>query len=459
MSTPLTFDEFEQPSFNEWLETAEKELKGASLDQVLNWQLEEGISPDAYPEKVPLLELSRKEGNQWAIIEKITCDNKKQANKDALEALNAGATGLHFNVSFTSIEELDNILKDILFEHITCFIEVASLQEANVLKKWLESSEYSPEKLDGALLYNPLGKAASKGKVPTDYTNTLLEIAGLFSAYPTFRCLCADESIYHNAGANLTESTAFVLAEATEYLQLQVESGIDVDTASANIQLSATLSSYHLPEIARLRCLRHLWAKIVESYKPKHECSKYAYVYATNSERELALPDRHNNLLRASSQAMSAIIGGVDALHLHAFDQPSENSPFGKRIARNIQLLLEHEAFLNRETDPASGSRYIENLTVLFCKNVWDLFCEIQDVGGYTKALERNYIQWKINHSAKILEQEINEGKRKIIGVNSYPNAKETDLPKIAVSPKITEDFEAIQPVSFYAQVIKPVTA
>ncbi|MFN3918515.1 MAG: methylmalonyl-CoA mutase family protein [Flavobacteriales bacterium] len=459
MNSQLTFDEFDKISMQEWLKIAEKELKGNSPEQILNWTVEKNISAHPYPEASRVYSSFGKSTNDWAVIEKIEIPSFTEANKTALLALNNGATGLHFDVPFLLVNDLEELFKNILLEHITVFIKITSFQQAEVFFKWITEQKHPTDSLVGGLLFNPFSEAASKGEFNKNLTEDIVSIAKLAQPYSRFKCFSAGESIYHHGGASLVESTAFGFSEAVEFIQIQIENGISIDDAAANVLYEPIVGSCFLPEIARMRAVKHIWSKIIEAYNPMHNCSKYAYLYASTSKREIALPDSYNNLLRGTSQAMSAVIAGVDALHVESFDSLNKNSTFGKRIARNTQLLLEHESFLDKVSDPSKGSRYVESLTENFIKKAWLLFCEVQDLGGIKTALERNFIQWKVKHSASLIANEIAEGKKKVIGVNIYPNAKEDYLEEINTNTSSLKDFEAISPVYPYSKFVKPVNA
>jgi methylmalonyl-CoA mutase len=179
-------------------------------------------------------------------------------------------------------------------------------------------------------------------------------------------------------------------------------------------------------EIAKFRAARMLWANIVKGYNPEKECSCKMFAHAVTSTWNQTAYDPYVNMLRGTTEAMSATLAGVHSLEVlpfdYAFEQPTE---FSKRIARNVELLLKHESHFDQVIDPAGGSYYIENLTKNIAEQAWKLFLEVEDKGGYVEAYKAGFIVDKVKASAAAKDKNIATRREILLGANQYPNFTE----------------------------------
>jgi methylmalonyl-CoA mutase len=154
----------------------------------------------------------------------------------------------------------------------------------------------------------------------------------------------------------------------------------------------------------------------------------------------MTLYDPHVNMLRGTTEAMSSILGGADLVNVLPYDYPNgKGSIFSDRIARNVQIILREEAYFDQVADPASGSYYIESLTDSLAELSWDLFCEVESMGGFRKAFAAGWIQEKVEASRKKKTDRASSGKGRILGTNAYPNFHELNLHQLIASPKPEE--------------------
>jgi methylmalonyl-CoA mutase len=171
-----------------------------------------------------------------------------------------------------------------------------------------------------------------------------------------------------------------------------------------------------------------LWSKIIESFGGDEESQKI-YIHARTSFNNQTKYDPYVNMLRTTTEAFSAVVGGVDSLHTNCFDE-TMNLPeeFARRIARNTQIILNEEAHLNQLIDPAGGSYFVENLTDVLMKKSWELFREVESKGGIIEALKSGFIQEQIDKIAE--DKKINFAKRRTtqVGINAYANIKEEKI-------------------------------
>ena len=149
-------------------------------------------------------------------------------------------------------------------------------------------------------------------------------------------------------------------------------------------------------------------------------------IHAETSKWNQTVYDPYVNMLRGTTEAMSAAIGGVYSLEVTPFDASFENpTEFSKRIARNVELLLKHESHFDQVVDPAGGSYYIENLTQSIAAEAWKLFLEIEEKGGYTEAYKAGFIAERIKASAAAKDKNIATRRQILLGANQYPNFTE----------------------------------
>ena len=185
-------------------------------------------------------------------------------------------------------------------------------------------------------------------------------------------------------------------------------------------------------EIAKVRAARLLWAKIVEQYKPESNDAMQVFINNTTSNWNKTVYDPYVNMLRAATEAMSAAIGGADSICVTPFDAPfKDEDDFSDRIARNQQIILKEEAYLDKIVDASAGSYYIENLTDSIANYSWQLFKKVEDLGGFSKAVIAGFVQDEVIKTAQQRDMDIANRKLTILGTNQYPNLLENMLDKI----------------------------
>ena len=196
-------------------------------------------------------------------------------------------------------------------------------------------------------------------------------------------------------------------------------------------------------EIAKFRAARMLWANIVKNYNPEKNCACKMMIHARTADWNQTVYDPYVNMLRGTTEAMSAAIGGVHSLEVTPFDAAFETpTEFSKRIARNVELLLKHEAHFDQVVDPAGGSYYVENLTQSIANEAWKLFLEIEEKGGYTEAYKAGWIKERIEASAAAKDKAIATRRQILLGANQYPNFTEVagkEITEEAVTRKAAE--------------------
>ena len=174
-------------------------------------------------------------------------------------------------------------------------------------------------------------------------------------------------------------------------------------------------------EAAKLRAARLLWSKMMAEFNPKKPQSSMLRTHCQTSGVSLQEQDPYNNIVRTAFEAMSAALGGTQSLHTNSFDEaialPTE---FSARIARNTQLILQHETGVTDVIDPLAGSYYVESLTKQLADEAWLLIEEVEEMGGMTKAVEAGLPKLRIEEASALKQARIDRGDNVIVGVNKY---------------------------------------
>lgn len=267
--------------------------------------------------------------------------------------------------------------------------------------------------------------------VPPRYLDRLLSDARAELSYalehtPESRPLTISLEPLALQGAHLAQQTAYALAMAVEYAAAFGPSGLSPAQVFSRLNFLFPIGTDYFGEIARLRAFRMLWAAVLSAYQIEGDLAPYSRILAVGSRRQLASLDAQTNILRATTAAMSAILGGCDSVSLPAFDEGSAAaSNLSLRLAANVQRILRSESLLDKVIDPVGGSYYLEHLTDALATRAWELFQGIEAHGGYHQALQNGHIAAQVAESAAKRASAIQKGKTTVLGINQYPPAKE----------------------------------
>ncbi len=436
------FSGFSDATTEAWEKIIEKDLKGADYDKNLIWKTNEGIKVKPYyrsedlngikhlnflPGQSPFARGNSTSSNNWLTRQDIVVENVNDANKKALFVLDRGVDSLGFILTkFLSVKELNILLNKVLVEAIEVnFICAAMFEE--VLQNFitvLKGRKVSLNEVKGSITYNPLTEMTLTAKIGN--LSNAVKLIELSNDLPLFRTLIVHGSIFHNSGATAVEELGFSLATAAEYLDQLTEKGLSIDTIAPKMRFDFAVGSNYFMEIAKIRAARLLWAKVVDAYNPKQNESTQMFLHSTTSSWNKTIYDPYVNMLRTTTEAMSSAIGGTDSLTVNAFDESYEiPTEFGERIARNQQLILKEESYLDKVADPAAGSYYIENLTNSIAEEAWKLFLETEELGGFTSSMKKGFIQNRIKATAKKRDHDIAHRREIFLGLNQYPDFNE----------------------------------
>jgi methylmalonyl-CoA mutase len=445
MFSPITTEE--------WDNLIIKDLKGLDVEKKTVWKTEAGfkVKPyyraedlqaleylDTLPGQFPYVRTSRVQNNRWEIVQRVDEQDPAKAHALALDALDKGATNIAFNAIgieseqdiFTLLDNLDIEKNGFKFFNALSFPKLAKL-----LVQFFEKQNANKEKINVVLGFDPLAWYAKNNRFwqsqEQDFQE-LLELLSITKAYPHFKVVNVNGVFLHNTGANLVQEMGYVLAFAHEYLNYAVNHGFKAHEFTPKLSLSFAISSNYFLEIAKLRAARMLWAAIASLYRTPTEQPANVYINAVASSWNQTIYDAHVNMLRATTEAMSAAIGGADSILLKPYDAVFRTADeFSRRICRDTQVILQEESGFDKVIDPSAGSYYIEMLTDIIAEQTWNLFKETEKDGGIVSFLVSEKLKNTITESAKERENLVASRKSILLGTNLYPNPNETMIDKL----------------------------
>lgn len=244
----------------------------------------------------------------------------------------------------------------------------------------------------------------------------------------------------HEAGAHAIQELGYAIAAGVERLAARSETEA-VDAAAAQVEFVFAVGAAYFVEIAKFRAARMLWAQAVQAFGPKDPGSCAMRLAVVTPLRNKSASDPYTNLLRVTTEAMSAVIGGCDNLKAEPFG-------FDPHLAANVQRILKAESHLDAVADPAGGSYYIETLTAMLAREAWKLFQQVEAEGGYAKATASGSVDRALAASRAAREKAISSRRRALVGVNNYPNllGKSPEAEPVAGRfPRLAEPFEKIR--------------
>lgn len=407
MSTFL-FKDFETVSPAAWKQKIQMDLKGADYNETLLWKTDEGIvvRPFYTEEDRNYADISLpKKG--FNICQTVFVDDVSIANKLAIDALERGAT----TIQFTAEKEFDSeALLNGIDAEATLYFNIDFL-DVNFIAE-LDKNAHQFERY---FQFDVLGNLAKTGNWYEDFKADIGSTKSMIANVQN--CISVDASIYQNGGANMTQQLAYALAQTNEYIVLF---GTEV---IKQIHYKFAVGSNYFFEIAKLRAFRILHASLIKEYSIEDFTPN---IFTQPSLRNKTIYDYNVNMLRTTSECMSAVLGGSNTVSNVSYDTIYHKSnEFGERISRNQLLILQKEAYLKEAQSFANGSYYIENITKQLAEKALIIFKQIEKGGGFLKQLRAGNIQKKIKENAQKEQEQFNQEKIVLLGSNKLPNEKD----------------------------------
>ena len=427
------FDAFDPISSKQWKQKIQFELKGADYNETLVWNSPEDIQVKPFYHKdefTKAFPVSTK-ASEFKICQNIFVYDVQKSIERALDTLSRGADSLRFTIENESID-ITNLLEQLPLEKVTIYFNLGFIS-IDFVKK-IDAFA----KINNTIIFcnlDPIGQLAKDGNWFTTNEKSNFDTLNLLSAAtPSVSLISINAALYQNAGANMVQQIAYSLGQVNEYFNR-------IETINQPIVFEVAVGTNYFFEIAKLRALRLLFNLIAKEYNHNLDCN----IIVSPTKRNKTLYDYNVNMLRTTTECMSAIIGGADAIANLPYDALyHKDNEFGDRIARNQLLILKNESYFDKVNNPADGSYFIENLTNQLAEKGLALFKDIESNGGFLKQLNDGIIKRKIQESADAAQELFDSGKEILLGTNKHPNKQDKmkhDLelfPFVKVKPRKT---------------------
>lgn len=427
------FKEFNPISSKQWKQKIQFELKGADYNETLIWNSPEDIKVKPFYDKDDVTKTFSvpTKATEFKICQNIFVFDIEKSIERALESLNRGAESLRFTIENEAIN-VQHLLEKLPLENTPVYFHL-SFFSIDFVKK-IETIA----KQKNARIYcniDPIGQLAKEGNWFTTAEKSNFDSLNLLSKEAkSVSLISINSALYQNAGATIVQQIAYSLGHANEYFNR-------IEVINKPIVFEIAVGTNYFFEIAKLRALRLLFKLIAKEYNPNLDC----HFLVSPTKRNKTLYDYNVNMLRTTTECMSAILGGADSIANLPYDALyHKDNEFGDRIARNQLLILKNESYFDKVNNPADGSYYIENLTNQLAEKALALFKNIEENGGFLKQLNEGIIKRKIQESADYEQELFDTGKEILLGTNKYTNKEDrmkNDLelfPFVKVKPRKT---------------------
>lgn len=457
MASTGLFAEFDPVTHEQWLAATEASLRGRSIESLIKGSYEGiAIHPltsaetiahvDALPGQYPFArgaDAAGYLGAPWLIAQAIDCADPVEFNLELKHALANGQTAIALGAHnlFENEDAVASAFADIDLQAAPLLL--AGDDRANAIYRLFRDHLGAAEtkSLRGCLGYDPLHALARRGAIGDDaFEQMAAFVTDVADASPLLGTIAVSSEIYHAAGANAVQELALAAATAVEYLRRMRAYDLDVQLIAGKLNFFLSIGEDFFMEVAKFRALRLIWAQVMRAFEGD-QATRAIRVHARSGERNKTRRDPHVNLLRSTSEALAAVIAGVDSLTLTPFDAPLGTSDASsRRIARNLQLILQEELQLTRLIDPAGGSWHVERLTDQLARAAWTHFQQIEARGGMLACLQSGYVQNEIEAVAQRRLRDVESREAILVGSNMYIDPDETLPPPPGLAPPLDDN-------------------
>lgn len=429
--TKALFKDFKEVSSKEWKQRIQYELNGADYNKTLVWETEEGIhvKPFYHADVVEgQSQISCTQASQWEICQSIFVANVEKSNLKAIDAINRGAQSIKFILPSEEIQ-LKNLLVNINLIEVSIFIECLFLS--------VEFFKQIPEFSKKTQIYFQTDIISHLSRSGNWFTNLQADHEQFEFIVKQTHSLSISMDLYQNAGANMVQQLAYGMAHTNEYLNYLNSKLSDNDKNAVEVIFNVSVGSNYFFEIAKLRALKMLWRTLANAYGYHTNC----LIFAQPTKRNKTLYDYNNNMLRTTTECMSAILGGANTICNLPYDAIyHKDNEFAERISRNQLLILKHESYFDKVDNPADGTYYIESITLQLAEKALELFKDIEVNGGFLHQLKEGIIQKKIKESAAKEQKEFDAGELVLLGTNKHPNMEDRMKSELELYPFVKKN-------------------
>lgn len=398
--------EFLPVSKEEWLQQLKKDLKGQGVNEALIRQ--DSIEQIDFPsyfhwsEQQTASIIQAADCNEWIIRQRIDEANAQEVNASALKRLNEGCSGL----GFPYVEKPEILLNNIQCEYIYTDFAINSFSEAENMAKFL------PLEAQTTFCYDPVLQLNTEEVC--SYFKQIQHLKNL-------RSIEVNNLVFAESGANCSQQLGIFLSQLNEYFHL-LSNDFSIEVLLQNMQCKIGIGQQFIFEVAKCRALRLLVQNLVRGYDAKATAS--VAVHAVTMPLNKSLADPYTNLLRLTTEGMSAAIGGANIISLLPYDFWSEKgaSDFAYRMSTNISHILKEESYLNAVLDASAGSYAIEYATKAIAEKAWLFFNEIEQQGGFVACMKNGFLKREVTKTRSERIRLHQEKIHKLIGINCFEN-------------------------------------
>ncbi len=378
------FSDFPSVSTEQWMERVTADLKGADFDKKLVWKNLTGINiQPCYNIENTITQLKNTGENSQSLVNyrSVTVTNAESGNKLAVKAVEEGMSGIIFqlkeNVSAATL------LNGIDLNKINVSFEISSktVAFATDLVSYAKNSD-----LKGYINTGIISNYVTTGSFDESHIEDAAELVKLTADFPNFKAITISGTEYLDSGSNQVQEIAYTLNSLVFLVDKLTNKGVAVQEIFNNLNFKLAIGLEYFVEISKFRAFNNLLAEVAAKY----EVSEFSNtITAKTSIWSKSITDAETNLLRCTTEAMSAILGNVDGVLIDAYDKEfKETSDFSSRIAGNITTILREESYFGKVSNPVDGSYYIEEVSTKIAEKALELFKAIEAEGGFYKAFE-----------------------------------------------------------------------
>ncbi len=449
------FSEFPPVSTEQWMERVTADLKGADFDKKLVWKNLTGINIQpcySIENKIEQLQNTGENSQSLVNYRSITVTTAENGNKLAIKAVEEGMNGIIFQLKENV--SIANLLNGIDLNTTTVSFEITNDTVAFTTDLVAFAKDSN---LKGYINTGVISNYVTTGSFNTSQIEVIAELVKLTADFPNFKAITVSGTEYLDSGANQVQEIAYTLNSLVFLIEKLSEKGVEAQTIFNNLNFKLAIGLEYFVEIGKFRAFNSLLAEIAAKYGVAELTNT---ITAKTSIWSKSVTDAETNLLRCTTEAMSAILGNVDGILIDPYDKefkaPSE---FSSRIAGNITTILKEESYFGKVSNPVDGSYYIEEVSTKIAEKALELFKAIEADGGFYTAFENETIQQQVAEIRLKKLKLISQRRTPMVGINKYPNLMEkikanllstgaTDNPKVLTPRRASLEIEAMRRVT-----------
>jgi len=455
------FEEFSPASKQEWMEKVTVDLKGADFDKKLVWKNLSKINIQPFYNAEDNIEQLQNTGeNSQSLVNYrlISACCNESGNTLALKAIEEGMNGLIFNICENC--KAAELLQGINLNEVSVSFNLGANAVAFAKDFFAFANEngVATDSLKGYFNTSLISNYVTTGTIEASAFDTVAELVKLATDYPNFKAITVSGTEYLDSGANQVQEIAYTLNSLVYVIDELSQRSIEVQTIFDNLNFNLAIGLEYFVEIGKFRAFNNLLSEVANKYGVAEFSNT---ITAKTSIWSKSITDAETNLLRCTTEAMSAILGNVDGVLIDAYDKEfKESSDFSSRIAGNITTILREESYFGKVSNPVDGSYYIEEVSTKIAEKALELFKSIEENGGFYKAFENETIQQQIAEIRLMKIKLISQRRLPMVGINKYPNLMETVNAELLSSGDDATSTKVLKPrrASLEIEAIRKVT-